>query len=177
MHQHNHAHTSPQALYDIYDVSITQFWRTAAFHILIAATIILTVIALWWFIRSTILARAAVVLTPLQQAQHTLEQLAATLSSHDAGMVYLVLTDTIKGYLAAHLHQPITDKTDEEMVELLPTLPLAPEVQRSLQDLFKKAVTIKFAKESIAPAQMRDDIVQAMQIIRTIGTSGTSTTK
>ena len=115
-------------------------------------------------------------LKPLEEALHHLSELDKKLlwQNNQIKEYYSELTDIIRSYLEKELQIPALEKTSDEIIEMLTdfhdaeTILTSKDILKKLNDLFREADLVKFAKSQPLSIEIEEDRRNAEEIINNL---------
>ena len=101
----------------------------------------------------------------LRKAQQTLSEAQARSNAGDAKGFYALLYKALNTYLADKFHKPSGVAALDEVVEGLHQKNIGPNIIRAVKDIYEACDLVRFAATSHDPAQMKQHLAQAREII------------
>jgi hypothetical protein len=157
-----------EQFYEIYDIYITPWWKTQAFFISIAIlTAALLGLALYFFVQHRKKKRA-LKLAAWDIALNSLKELTPEqyTTKQEFKSFYFTLTSTMKRYLATRYGWDIESVTDSKIEDYLHKRSFDAQLTKDVSGLFEGSLSVRFANIDALPAQARNDLARAYEIIQ-----------
>ena len=162
----NPSHNPIDELADIYEFWHKPWWQTKIFYLsLLGLAAVLLLGVLWYVIRAV---RSRKKITPWQRALTDFQQLKTSsyASEQEISAAYFAMRTTLKRYLAVRYSEDFFDKTDEELIKMLPNFIDQAAVVTDIKDLLTQSTHAVFAAMAASRQSFDDSIEKAISVVK-----------